>query len=91
MHRGDAMKSGALTLRNLPPALHRRIRRLARERRISLNRAVIELLEQRAVEPAAKPPHDDLDFLVGAWSADEAAAFEEELARQRTIDPELWK
>ena len=35
--------------------------------------------------------HNDLDFLAGSWSRAEADGFDEELARQRKIDPELWE
>jgi hypothetical protein len=34
---------------------------------------------------------DDLDELVGSWSKQEAEAFERALAKERTIDPEMWK
>ena len=80
----------AITLRKLPPELQRRIRRRAKERGISLNRAVIELLEANTGR-RPEPVHEDLDFLVGAWSEEEADVFEQELSRQRETDPELWK
>ena len=84
------MPTPAITLRNLPQALYRAIRRRARERKISLNRAVIELIEGR-VGGGTRPIHDDLDFLIGSWTDAEADAFDADLAQQRTIDPELWK
>jgi hypothetical protein len=84
--------SSTISLRNLPPALHRLIRRRARERGISLNRAVIELLEARSrPQQAPAEVHDDLDFLIGSWTEEEGDSFDQELARQREIDPELWR
>ena len=83
-----------VTLRKIPPVLARSIRHRAEHKRISLNRAVLELLEEAVGAPKRpKQPvvHQDLDGLFGAWSAPEAAAFQKSLSHQRTIDPELWK
>ena len=84
----------AITLRNLPAQLARRIEEEASATGASLNKTVIRLL-QRATglgEPAAaEVRHHDLDHLAGAWSAEEAAEFDRALAEQRQIDPELWR
>lgn len=84
----------ALTLRKLPPDLVRMIERRARAQGVSLTRAVVQLLEEGVGSRREKPRaslHHDLDALAGAWTAEEAAAFDAALARQRAIDPELWK
>ena len=84
----------AVTLRNLPPELARIIRQRAHEQRMSLNKAVISLLEESLEvrgQQRGLPPYHDLDALAGSWTEDEASAFEQALARQRAIDPELWK
>jgi hypothetical protein len=89
----------AVTLRNIPPELDRTIRRRAKHRRLSINKTVIELLEEslglRARSPAPNPQrnrlHHDLDALAGRWSEQEAALFEQALADQRPIEPHLWK
>lgn len=84
----------AVTLRNLPPELARIIRRKADEGRTSLNRAVISLLQKSVGmggKTKDKPLHHDLDALAGSWTEEEASAFDEALARQRAIDPDLWK
>ena len=81
-----------ITLRQLPDALARLIRRKAESEGLSLNRAVIAVLEERLVgRPPAEPQHHDLDALAGVWSDAEARAFDRALAAQRAIDPELWK
>lgn len=82
----------ALTLRHLKPELAREIERKAHEMGTSLSGAVLSLLEQ-ATGLAKKPKagHHDLDHLSGAWSAEETRDFDKALARQRKIDPELWK
>jgi hypothetical protein len=84
-----------ITLRNLPPEVARKIRQRADKEGISLNRAVIETLEEGLGVPGKKKKgpriHRDLDFLIGTWSKEEAAEFNRALADQRRIDPEIWK
>ena len=78
----------AITLRNLPDQVTRSIRQRAATEGISLNRAVIKVLEERLGSDAV---HHDLDDLAGSWSEAEARAFDRALAAQRAIDPELWR
>ena len=82
----------ALTLRNLPAPVARAIRKRAQEKKVSLNKAVIGLLEE-ASGTGAKGKHlyHDLDHLAGQWSVKEAKAFEASLAEQRGIDDEAWR
>jgi hypothetical protein len=82
-----------VTLRNLPPALARAIRRRADEDETSLARAVIALLEERLglSGPTRRRIYHDLDELAGSWTDEEAVAFEEALADQRRIDTGLWE
>ena len=83
----------AITLRNLPDAVARLVRHKAATEGISLNRAVIRVLEERlgfAHQPS-ESRHHELDALAGAWSEAEARAFDQALAAQRAIDPELWR
>jgi len=82
-----------ITLRNLPPDIARKIRRTARAKNLSRNRAVISLLEKKteAGRTRGKTAHHDLDALAGTWSQDEADAFDRTLARQRAVDEDLWK
>jgi hypothetical protein len=96
MHRliqtgGREMK--AVTLRNLPPELARVIGRRAEEAGTSVNKAVIGLLEESVAGRRKKAAllHRDLDALAGSWTKQEASAFEQALARQRAIDPDVWK
>jgi hypothetical protein len=81
----------AVTVRNLPPELARIIRRRAIEKRVSINKAVISLLEESIGSGRAKPGslHHDLDALAGSWTDAEAAAFEGALAGQRGIDRDV--
>lgn len=75
----------AITLRNLPAAVTRLIRHKAATEGISLNRAVIAMLEERLGLGRGRPEprHHELDGLAGAWSDTEARAFDRRLAAQR--------
>lgn len=82
----------AITLRNIPPEIQKAIRAKAKEKRISMNRAVLELLQERVGPGGAKRKvYTDLDHLFGTWTKAEADAFDKALEEQRQIDPELWR
>lgn len=84
----------AITVRNLPPELARLIRQKAKAERISLNRAVIGLLEEATGlgrQSRKEVFQDDLDALAGSWTNEEADEFDAFLKEHRTIDPEMWK
>lgn len=85
----------AITLRNLPAEIAKTIQRRAKEKKTSVNKAVIELLEEsvggKAPKKKEKARYHDLDHLIGTWTKEEAEEFEKLLAEQRTIDPKLWK
>ena len=84
----------AITLRNLPPEIACAVQRRAKQKKTSVNKAVIELLEESVGTREhifAPVRHHDLDHLAGTWSENEAAAFETLLTKQRRIDPELWE
>jgi len=99
LHRRDAHRDAdggcmkAVTLRNLPPSLDRTIRQRAKKKGVSVNKVVIGLLQEHLGEskPRLVRRYHDLDGLAGSWSKQEAEAFEKALAKQRAIDPEMWK
>ena len=90
IHRSSTLK--ALTLRNAPPRVALAIRERAHVAGVSLNRAVIALLEEHLAEAEVGGParFHDLDELAGTWSKEEGRAFDKALRKQRKIDPELW-
>jgi plasmid stability protein len=90
-HHDEVANMEAITLRKLPPHIGAAVRQRAAERGTSLNKAVIDLLEESTAGAAAQRPHHDLDDLCGAWSSAESRAFARALADQRSVDPELWK
>jgi regulator of PEP synthase PpsR (kinase-PPPase family) len=81
----------AVTLRNIRPELARVIRRWATQKGISINKAVISLLEESLGRQPKRSvhTHHDLDELAGAWTKKEAAAFNKSLADQRKIESEI--
>ena len=82
-----------LTLRGLDPELEKEVRALARQERISLNKAALRLLEKGAGLGAR---NDDrigasLDHLIGTWKAKEAEEFLDSIRSCEQLDPELWE
>ena len=82
----------AITVRNLPPKVAKAVKEKARREKLSLNRAIVRLLEEATGEKGPKKiVHDDLDHLAGRWSEQEYEDFMKALREQRRIDPEMWR
>ena len=83
------------TVRDVPPEIEGRIIKEAEEKGISLNRAIISLLEKAVGTSRStskkKVVHGDLDHLFGIWDEDEWAGFQKSLEQQREVEAELWK
>jgi len=82
----------AITVRNLPPEVAKAVKEKARREGLSLNRAIVRLLEEATGgKRPRKVIHDDLDHLAGRWSEKEYEDFMAALREQRRIDPEMWR
>ncbi len=83
----------AITVRNLPPAVAKAVKDRARKEKLSLNKAIVSLLEEAtgAGKGRKRAVHHDLDKFFGTWTRKEADAFDRALKEQRQIDPEMWK
>lgn len=84
----------AITLRNLPPEVARRVEEKSRELGLSLNKTVVRLLEERLVgagKSGGRVRYDDLDWLIGSISKEEAEELRASLDEQRQIDEDLWR
>jgi plasmid stability protein len=82
----------AITLRNLPPDVARTVQQRAKQKKTSVNKAVIELLEESVGGKAKKKTpirYHDLDHLAGTWTEEEAATLDMLIAEQRATDPRL--
>lgn len=73
------------TLRDVPAEVDRILRQRARERRVSLNRVILDELIAVTV---GRAPRADFSDLVGGWPAE--ADVDAALAEQRRIEPDLW-
>jgi hypothetical protein len=75
--------------------LARAIDDLARRESISLNQAALRLLRKGAgLDRPERSPDvvgDSLDWFIGSWTADQAAALERAVADFESVDEELWK
>jgi hypothetical protein len=83
----------AITVRNLPAALAKAVKEKARNEKLSLNKAIVKLLQEAtgAAEGKKKVVHHDLDHLAGTWSEAEYQEFMAALREQRQSDCEMWK
>lgn len=82
------LKAHQYTIRNIPPRVHRALRKKAADRGVSLNTLLVQTLETEAGERAELRAHTDLDDLFGSWVHDKAV--DRALAEQRKIDPKDW-
>ena len=79
-----------LTLRQIPDAVERRLRELARREGKSLNKTVVSLLAAGLGLEKPSRRRRDLSGIAGAWSEAEAAEFDRNTAVFDRIDEELW-
>lgn len=84
-----------ITIRNIPDEIERIVKKEARSKGVSLNKAVISLLEKatgiRAKGENKKVPYHDLDHFCGVWKKEDETTFNKNLELQRKIDEEVWK
>ena len=81
----------AITLRDIPEPLAKKIEDRSKRRGTSLNKTVIEMLEESSSSHKAGRVYTDLDHLFGTWTKEEADEFDQFLKEHRTIDEEMWK
>ena len=87
-----------LTLRGFDSDLEERLRKVARERSLSLNRAALVLMRQgaglavREEDSSSRAPIGTaLDRFIGVWSRSEDREFLRSIQDVEKIDPELWE
>ena len=74
------------TIRGIPREVDRALRKKAARRKQSLNQVIVDELTSATV---GEPRRANFQDLVGTWTED--PEFDEILASQRQIDPEMWK
>ena len=77
-----------LSLRDLDTATLSRIKSAARRQKRSVNRMIVETLQQHYA--AGQRPPDGVDALAGTWSKAELAEFTAAIAPFGEIDKALW-
>ena len=77
-----------ISLRGLDSPTLSRIKSNARRRGVSVNRLIVETLQQQYA--GSETAFDDLDALAGAWTKAEADAFAVAIAPFAEIDAALW-
>ena len=77
------------TIRNVPEHVDRSLRKKARETGRSFNQVALDALALGAGENST--PKRDLREIAGSLSKPEADRMDEEIRRQRQVDPELWR
>ena len=83
----------ALTIRHIPSPVEKAIRRKATREHVSLNKAVVGMLEESVTgkQKTQSRRYHDLDWLYGTWNRKQSDSFRKHLAETRKIDPELWQ
>ena len=84
-----------ITLRSIPDEIEAMVKREAKAKGLSLNKAFITLMERaggiKAKDKKKKTLYHDLDNLSGVWSKSDTAEFDNNLRLQRKVDEELWR
>ncbi len=82
----------SLSVRGLNAETVATLKSMASEEGSSVNALVLRLIDQGLGKlPRQIKRHHDLDALMGAWSAEEAAAFDAVCRDFEQIDPALWR
>ena len=82
-----------ITLRGMDDEVESRIRRIARQKGKSLNRAILDMIyeytgrKKKSEEPQSK----SLQKLAGGWSHKQADEFLESIKSCEQIDEAMWK
>ena len=82
-----------MTIRGIEPKLAEKLKQIAQEKGKSVNQLVIDLIQERLGIKKQKlysRAYDDLDDLFGRWSETEFKTIENNINKERRIDPEIW-
>jgi hypothetical protein len=88
--KGDIIMT-ALTLRKIPFPVENAIREKAAREHVSLNKAVVGMLEEsvNGKQKTQSRRYHDLDWLFGTWKKKQSGDFQKHLAETRRIDLDL--
>jgi hypothetical protein len=77
------------TIRGVPPDVDRALRRVAKERNVSLNHLLMQELARIAERAGESPRRHDLDFAIGTMT--DGQLVDKALRDFSSVDPDLWK
>jgi hypothetical protein len=82
-----------MTLRGIDEQTAQALKEKASREGISVNALTVKLLrESLGIEKNKRTKfYDDLDYLAGTWSKEEAASFERAIAPLEKVDEDMWK
>ncbi len=81
-----------ITLRGIKPEVEKKIRNRAKKTGKSLNRVVLEMIDENTdgSKKNDKPPAHSLKTLAGGWSERDAKEFLDSIKSSRQIEEEMW-
>lgn len=82
-----------ITLRGLNPGIERKVRRHASQKGKSMNRYLVDLIEESITgsKGGKLVEFKDLDNLIGAMNDKDVEEIERSMSIQREIEHELWR
>ncbi len=82
-----------MTLRGIDEQIAGTLKERAKKEDTSVNTITLRILRESLCLEKQKRSilHDDLDYLAGTWSAEDAAEFERATAVFETVDKDIWK
>ena len=79
------------TIRNVPPAVDKVIKKRSKQSGKSFNQTVVELLSMQTFGTTKPPEDDNFDWLFGAGKDSLGPEFDEAIKDLSKPDPKLWK
>ena len=80
-----------MTIRNVPSELSAALEAERRRRGLSLNRTVLNLMQEALGVSTGGSRSNGLRRLAGCWSEDEFMEFEQAIAPFSEVDEDLWR
>ena len=88
-HVGMSAAKAQYTIRGISSEVDIALRKVAKERHLSLNKYLLEQLNLIAEQATPRGPYHDLDFAIGSMT--DGALVDEALESFSVIDEEMWK
>jgi fructose-bisphosphate aldolase class 1 len=80
-----------ITIRGIAPEIEKKIRRVAKSNRQSINHVIKETINKAFEKKAKRPRASTLKKLAGGWSQEDAADFKRAIRSCEQIDGDMWR